>query len=229
MTKKELQNFKIDLTIIAAILVFAFFFWDTVVVFPVKIFVIILHETSHALAAILTGGRTDSILIDWNLGGAATTAGGNSFIISSAGYLGSLVIGSLLFYFADKKKPFLVLSKIIAVILVLFITNLFVGSAGIIFGLLFSILLFFLPSYTNERTTKITFQAIGLTSCFYTLLDIKSDLLTTKYRLTDAQLLANDTGVPAVYWGILWALISASVIYLIIVRKYSPLWKKSRR
>lgn len=229
MTKKELKNFKIDLTIVTGILIFAFFFWDTFVVFPIKVFVVILHESSHGLAAIITGGKTESIVVDWTLGGVTTTSGGNSFIISSAGYLGSLLIGALLFYFADKQKPFLIVSRVIAVLLVLFVTNLFIGSAGIIFGLVFVVLLFVIPTYSSEIITKITFQSIGLTSCLYTLLDIKSDLLTTKYRLTDAQLLANDTSVPAVYWGILWILISWGLIYLMIMKKYSPLWKKSRR
>lgn len=190
---------------------------------------IILHETSHGLAAILTGGRTDSIIVDWTLGGTTTTAGGNSFVISSAGYLGSLLVGALLFFFADKRKPFIIISRVLALLLVLFVTNLFIGSAGIIFGLVFAVLLFVIPTYSSERVSKIIFQSIGLTSCLYTLLDIKSDLLTTKYRLTDAQLLANDTSVPAVYWGILWILVSGVIIYLMVVKKYSPLWKKSRR
>ncbi|MDD5609810.1 MAG: M50 family metallopeptidase, partial [Ignavibacterium sp.] len=126
-------------------------------------------------------------------------------------------------------KPFIIISRVLALLLVLFVTNLFIGSAGIIFGLVFAVLLFVIPTYSSERVSKIIFQSIGLTSCLYTLLDIKSDLLTTKYRLTDAQLLANDTSVPAVYWGILWILVSGVIIYLMVVKKYSPLWKKSRR
>ena len=32
------------------------FFWHSIVLYPVKLFVVLMHELSHALAAILTGG-----------------------------------------------------------------------------------------------------------------------------------------------------------------------------
>ena len=59
--------------------------WDTVVIYPIKVFVVLLHEVSHALAAMATGGSVERILLNANQGGAAYTVGGNPFITLSAG------------------------------------------------------------------------------------------------------------------------------------------------
>ena len=70
-----------------------FLLWKTPVVLPLKILVVFMHELSHGLAAILTGGAVERISLSVQQGGHAVTRGGNSFAILSAGYLGSLLIG----------------------------------------------------------------------------------------------------------------------------------------
>ena len=69
--------------------------WDTALIYPLKIFVVFLHEVSHAMAAVATGGSVERILLDPHQGGAAYTVGGNGFLTLSAGYLGSLLWGVL--------------------------------------------------------------------------------------------------------------------------------------
>ncbi len=55
------------------------------------------------------------------------------------------------------------------------------------------------------RTVHVlTLTALGLTSCLYALLDIKSDVLDRPYLESDAHMLAELTGVPTVVWGVLW-------------------------
>ena len=78
---------------LALIPVLVFALWNTPVVFPVKVLVVFLHELSHGLAAVLTGGSIVAISLSVQQGGEATTLGGNGFIILSAGYLGSLLFG----------------------------------------------------------------------------------------------------------------------------------------
>ena len=70
--------------------------WNTVVVYPFRVFVVFLHEISHGLAAVLTGGRVVSIGLSANEGGVCVTRGGSPFLVLNAGYLGSLSVGRLL-------------------------------------------------------------------------------------------------------------------------------------
>ena len=52
-----------------------------------------MHEVSHGLAALATGGSIKEIQIVQQEGGHAITAGGSRFWTLTAGYLGSLIVG----------------------------------------------------------------------------------------------------------------------------------------
>ena len=60
------------------------------------------HEISHGIAALVTGGSIDSIRLHLRGSGLCTTIGGNSFIISLAGYLGAVIWGMGIYLMADK-------------------------------------------------------------------------------------------------------------------------------
>ena len=79
-------------------------FWYTPLVYPLKIFVVLLHELSHALAIWATGGSVDRIVLDPRQGGATWGTGGSAFVALSAGYLGSLLWGTALVAAARWKK-----------------------------------------------------------------------------------------------------------------------------
>jgi hypothetical protein len=59
---------------------------------------IAFHEFGHAFAAILTGGKVESISLDPNEGGVTHMRGGKQAITLPAGYLGSSIIGALLIF-----------------------------------------------------------------------------------------------------------------------------------
>ncbi|MEQ9673608.1 MAG: M50 family metallopeptidase, partial [Roseovarius indicus] len=62
--------------------------WQTPVVMPLKLLVVFLHELSHAVATVLTGGSVVGMSLDPMQGGSVTARGGWRFVILSAGYLG---------------------------------------------------------------------------------------------------------------------------------------------
>ena len=72
------------------------FAWDTPLVYPLKVFVVLLHEISHGIAALATGGTIQGIELNPAQGGACHCPGGNALVTLSAGYLGSLGWGALL-------------------------------------------------------------------------------------------------------------------------------------
>mgnify|MGYP001954922468 CR=1 FL=1 len=85
-----------------AIVAAVFALWTTPVLIPLKILIVFLHELSHAVTAVATGGDIISISVSPHQGGEAWTRGGSRFLTLSAGYLGSLLIGVGILWIALK-------------------------------------------------------------------------------------------------------------------------------
>ena len=179
--------------------------WLTPVVFPLKIFVVLLHEISHALAAIATGGAVERIVLNIDQGGATYVLGGNAFIVLSAGYLGSLLWGLLLIELAGARTSRArwavgVLGAFVLLVAVLYVRNLF----GVIFTGLFGAALILAARRLPGRAVARVLLVLGLTSALYALLDIRSDIISRPHVRSDAAMLSDLTGVPTLFWGLLW-------------------------
>ncbi len=186
--------------------------WSTVVVWPLRVFVVLLHEVSHGLAAVLTGGRIVAIELSPQEGGLCTTAGGWPFVISSAGYLGSALFGALFLHLGFRGKPraHRAATALLGAALVL-LTLVWVRSAfGFVYGLAAGTLLFGVARWLPEGASSFVLRLLGVTSLLYAPWDIASDLLLRSVPASDASALARMTGVPAVVWGVLW--LGASVL-----------------
>jgi hypothetical protein len=179
--------------------------WDTAIIYPVKVFVVFLHEMSHALAAVLTGGAVEQIVLDARQGGAAYTRGGSRFFTLSAGYLGSLLWGVLfiMLAFSRRIRPRWImgfLGALVILLTLLLVRNLF----GALFGIAFGAALLAGSKYLGQGPNRILLLGLGLTSALYAILDIKSDVLDRSGLPSDARMLFEMTGIPTVFWGFLW-------------------------
>ncbi len=192
--------------------------WDTAAVAPVKLFVVFLHEISHGIMAVATGGRIERIVIDANQGGACYCGGGSTFLTLSAGYLGSLAWGLAFLWLArfeaQARWTMALVGVATGAVTLLYMRNLF----GFAFGLGFAAALVLaarqLPALWNARILT----ALGLTSALYAILDIKSDVLDRPGLESDAHMLADLTGVPTVVWGVLWIGLAGGVVALVARR-----------
>jgi hypothetical protein len=179
--------------------------WNTPIVYPLKLFVVLLHEISHGIASIGTGGTIQRIVISPNEGGFCECGGGNAFLTLSAGYLGSLVWGAAILTAARGRGKVPQIATIIIGVLVVAVTVLYVRNGfGILFGVVFGAGLVMAGRYLPVNGTASLLTALGLTSCLYAILDIKSDILDRPYVESDAHLLAQMTGIPTLVWGLLW-------------------------
>ncbi len=206
--------------IVIAILFFALLFWDSFIIYPVKILVVALHEISHAIITIFTGGSILKMEVHSGLYGTINSEGGNEFLIAFSGYLGSLLFGYFIFVSAENKKLNLILSTSISVLLLLFTANFFTDAIAIIFMLFYTIFFYVSPRYLPQKINYWAMRIIGLISTFYALFDIKEDLLTNQYLSTDADRLAIITNIPSIYWGLLWFVISIFVILIMFRNAY---------
>jgi hypothetical protein len=217
MSKK---NTTAELTILLILIIVSFFLWDTYFVYPIKLFVVMLHELSHAIAAFLTGGKIISMNIGFNLGGKCEAEGGNVFIISAAGYLGSLLFGLVFFISPNNVKH----GKwiVISVCSLIIIMSLFTATNGLFILLAFisSGIMITCAFYSRIPMVAILMRALGLLSCIYVLFDIKEDVLQRTDSVSDASVLANILNVSTYLVGIVWIIVSLMGIIFAIKLSY---------
>jgi Peptidase M50B-like len=213
--KKDSKNINYDVTqlaILVGMFISVVFLWNTVFIYPLKIFVVFLHELSHGIAAVLTGGRIVKIELSSLQGGVCYTSGGARLLIVPAGYLGSMLFGALILLLASKTNFDKVISFIIGIavflITILFIRPLF--GFGFIFSLVFGCVIIFI-SFLPAKINDIVLKFIGLTSMLYAILDIKDDLITRTVHDSDASAMSQMIPLPPVVWGIIWILIAIAI------------------
>ncbi len=195
---------------IALLLIFVgiMFLWNTPLMYPLKIFVVFMHEVSHGLAAIATGGSIVGLEVNPQQGGHALTQGGSRFWTLTAGYLGSLLWGGIILLFAAKTHFDKTVSVIIGICLVVITISFGTSVFTYLFGVGFGVLLIFFGVFLPERFNDWVLRIIGVTSCLYAILDIKSDVLDRSHLRSDAWMLSEVTPFPTEFWGILWIVIA---------------------
>ncbi|NJL33534.1 MAG: hypothetical protein HC893_06335 [Chloroflexaceae bacterium] len=109
--------------------------------YPFHLFGTFIHELSHGLAAILTGGEFRRFRVDYDLSGRAWSAGGIGWIISSAGYVGSALFGGFLMiitaHAVSARTVLALLGVALGVLCLIFVRNWFGIFSGLaIAGLL---------------------------------------------------------------------------------------------
>jgi hypothetical protein len=192
------------------IAVAAYVLWDTPVVYPLKIFVVFLHEISHGLAAVATGGSIERIELSASQGGVCWTRGGSRFVTASAGYLGSMLWGALLLVAAARTRLDRALVALVGVF-VAGVTLLYVRSLfGFVYGLGAGAVLVGVAAALPAHVSDTLLRVIGTVSCLYAPWDIASDILLRDVPCSDAHTIAALTGIPPVFWGTVWMLMASA-------------------
>jgi hypothetical protein len=189
--------------------------WNTLVLYPLKLLVVLMHETGHALAALVTGGSVFRVEVNALQGGMTYTAGGNRLIILSAGYLGSSLIGALVLWAASHRTMSKYVAEIFGMLIVVetafwvrdLFTCIFASAMGI-----FCMILGWKLRGVFER---LFMQLVGAVSCLYAVFDIFDDVVrrifiggTVTFGKSDAQALAEITFIPSLVWGVVWIAIA---------------------
>jgi hypothetical protein len=219
-----------DIPLLILMFVAAVFLWNTFLLYPVKLFVVALHELSHGLAAILVGGKIDHIQIDYRIGGycayfiPANAGFFSKSFVAAAGYLGSMFWGALIFILASRSQKDRKITFFIACIFM--VLSFFVIKSGEWFGILFcfafAALLFASAKWLPPRFHDIFLKFLGLTGCLYAIIDIKEDLIDRSGIGSDADAIAGMLGVPAlsVVIGIIWIVLALGVLFFAIKTSY---------
>jgi hypothetical protein len=210
-TKQKNASVLRNLAVPLLVAVVAFVLWDTAVLYPLKVLVVLFHELSHGLAALVSGGSIEQIEISVDQGGVCITRGGSSFLILNAGYLGSLAWGVAFLIVAARTRHDRLVVGLVGVMLVL-VTLVYIRSLfGFVYGIVAGAVLLGIAAKLPNKVSDLVLTIIGTVSCLYAVWDIGSDVIFRHIPGSDAYRLAELTGIPSVVWGVVWIVVSVGV------------------
>ncbi len=203
---------RLALTLVVAGVVWA---WETPLVLPLKLLVVWFHELGHAAAALATGGQVVELVVRPDQGGHTLTRGGWPLVVLSGGYLGSLVAGVLLLVAVRRERAARVVAALLGALLVgVALAWMPLPSFGQAFALATGAAFLGLARWGRPRHAAWALRVVGVVSVLYALVDLRTDVLGAPGgAVTDATLLRDRTGVPAVAWGIIWTLAGLGLLW----------------
>jgi hypothetical protein len=234
--------------IIAAIISIALWIipFGDVLTYPFRLFVTFIHEGGHALAAVLTFNSVQSLSVAPNASGMVmSTQGGliSQIIISSAGYVGAMVFGTLLLLLIRKRvKANVVLygsAALIALLTLYFglikpiISGTWADMTSIPFtfiaGVIITAGLVAVGKFASDEVAKFFISFLAVQCVLNALLDLKNVFfMSSPFAApmhTDAVNMANATGIPGIIWTLIWIGVSFFLLTMAIriyaVNKYS--------
>jgi hypothetical protein len=227
----------------AALLTIALWFipYAGVITYPFRLFVTFIHEGGHAVASLLTGNAVRSLTVAPNASGLTETYMTNAglfaqTIISSAGYVGAMLFGALLL---------VLVRRTVAARLVLVGSAAFIGLLTLVFGLIiplthfsgspFTVItgtllvlgLLAAARYLSPKAANFLVGFLAVQCVLNAFFDLK-DLLflsVASDAQTDALNMARATGVPALFWSLIWMGL-AFIIVSAALRAYAVSRKK---
>ena len=92
------------------------------------------------------------------------------------------------------------------------------NSFGFLFGVGFGGGLIIIGRFLPESINEWLLRVVGLTSCLYAILDIKSDILDRSHLQSDARMLHEEVTpyIPTIVWGVLWMGIAIGVTLCVL-------------
>lgn len=190
-----------------------------------------VHELAHALAALVTGGMPQHIIVNADGSGSTPILGGNILLVASAGYMGSTIFGGLLILGSRNEKS--ARSTLLATF-VLFATSLLllvrINPVGIISGLFWAAALGASAKFLKQDALIFLTRFLGLSLCltsFQSFLTLVQLTATTNSH-NDAMLLQQATMIPAILWSLSWMALSAVALFFTLKSAWNPTPKKTK-
>ncbi|HEX6288823.1 MAG TPA: M50 family metallopeptidase [Herpetosiphonaceae bacterium] len=185
------------------------------VLYPFQVYGTFVHELSHGIAAILTGGAFRRFVVNPDLSGTALSAGGIGWIVVSAGYIGSAIFGGILTLLSasavSARRVLVWLGLTLGVMSLLFVRNLF----GLVAGVALAALLVVAGRRLRETWADGLLLLLAvqmMLSALDSVVDLVQISALRGATRTDAQIMAQMTGIPAIAWAGLWSLLSLAIL-----------------
>ncbi|HVE86705.1 MAG TPA: M50 family metallopeptidase [Myxococcales bacterium] len=205
------------LAILVVCLAVGLLFWDSPLLWPLKILVVMIHESGHAVASLLVGGSVDRISISGNEAGQCLSRLPDSAlgatIVYSAGYVGSALVGGVLllstYRYGVRRWMLGAASAWLVVMGLLYGRDLFtiafcLGTAAVLAAA---------ARWLPAELVDVVNLFLAAFCALYAVFDLRSDLWDGATRAhSDAALLAQLTSVPPIIWAVLWTAASLAIL-----------------
>jgi hypothetical protein len=198
--------------------------------YPIRLFVTIIHESGHAAMTLLTGGAVTGMAIHPDGSGVTYSLGGLIFLIYMAGYLGATAFGALAMQMCRRsgngKNALLFLSAITLVATGLWMRPWGDSMFGFFAGLAIGLALLLLSRRLTESVASFVTAFLAVQLCLNALVDIRIliFLTTSTHADNDAVFMAQAFGMTPWFWALLWAA-GAGAILVLSLRSY---WRNTR-
>jgi len=187
-----------------------------------RLFNTLIHESSHAIVAILTSGKILKIELNSNTSGSALTVSKNKismFFIALAGYPMAAGFGYLFFYCIQQGWEYNVLIGVLALTSFVFLA--YVRNS---FGVIWSIFLIGILGYVLwldlmilNRYFVFVFSVILSLEAVYSSLALMLIAVEKPEDAGDARILHGITLLPTLLWALLFVVINGWIVYKICV------------
>ena len=192
--------------------------------YPFKVLATWFHEMSHGIAMLVTGAGLEKLVVYRDTSGLAVpergVAKGAQAFISSAGYMGTALLGAVLLVLGRTPRRARwvlgVIGGIMALSALLWVANGFGIAALVSFG----VLLCLMGGFAGERLCGFLVNLIAAQMCINAVLDIRVLFAANMYvngqphQRSDAHVVSNLLGGPPWMWAAVWMMWSFGLFYV---------------
>lgn len=199
---------------------------------PLNQFATMIHEMSHAIACVATGGHVTSMTIvpdGQGHGGLTSCIGGIRFIHYQAGYLGTAIAGCLLIFFGQFKhrsrETLIAVGAIMLLSTVLFMgpgilsPMFFQALASLIWGVALSLATIYAGLKLKDSMANLVLLFLAINTAMDSLRSITMVMTASifaRHIFSDATNMEQLFGMPAILWSLLWLALSLAMLALTI-------------
>lgn len=243
---------QLKLLILATVITIALWFlpYIGIVTYPIRLFVTFIHEGSHVLAALLTGGSVQSLTVSVDGSGLVQSSSNplSALITSSAGYLGTTAFGVLLLILIRRaysaRVVLMASAGFVGVMTVLFgllapVWNLFAGEVTlssqaftVLSGVVLTAGLVAIAKFASDWWANFTLAFLAIQCVLNALSDLKTLFYINAPLVgseigNDASNMGTVTGIPALAWVLIW--IGISILMISIGLRFYAVSQKSKQ
>ncbi len=193
-----------------------------IILWPIRLFVTMIHESGHAICTVISGGSVKYLQIHANGEGVTwgLTPDWARWLVISGGYLGTTIFGALLLQvsrLSSHKVTLRIIGAYILLVTVLWANNPFDNTFTLVTGVTLALLFFVAAVKLSAKAAGFLVMFLAVQCCLNAIGDLRMLLyLTTGApgQDNDAVFMSRAYGLPPTLWAGLWAVCAVVILSL---------------